>query len=143
MRAVVDTNVLIRALIKPDGSVGPILTRLANGGYTLIYSDPLLDELLEKLALPRIRDKYSIDADVIEGFLQLLVLRGEHVTPTRHVKICRDPDDDRVIEAALEGGADFIVSGDSDLTVLGSAEGIPIISPSAFLRALDADPRSL
>jgi putative PIN family toxin of toxin-antitoxin system len=137
MRAVVDTNILIRALIKPGGSVGPILARLVKGDYTLIYSDPLLSELLEKLALPRIRDKYGIDADVTEGFLQLLVLRGEQVTPTRHVKICRDPDDDRVIEAALEGAADFIVSGDDDLIVLSSIEGVPVVSPSEFLRALD------
>jgi putative PIN family toxin of toxin-antitoxin system len=136
MRAVVDTNVLIRALIKPDGSVGPILARLASGDYTLIYSDPLLDELLGKLALRRIRDKYSIDADVTEGLLQLLVLRGEHVTPSRRVKICRDPDD-YVIEAALEGGAGFIVSGDDDLIVLSGIEGIPIVSPSEFLRELD------
>ena len=42
MRAVVDTNILIRALIKPRGTVGPIITRLRNGDYTLVYSTPLL-----------------------------------------------------------------------------------------------------
>ena len=137
MRAVVDTNILIRALIKPQGSVGPILTRLSAGDYVLVYTDALLDELLEKLALPRIRIKYGIGDDVVEGFLQVLLLRGDHVAPRRAVRISRDPDDDRVIEAALEGTADYIVSGDGDLTELIEVEGIPIVAPSTFLRALD------
>jgi predicted nucleic acid-binding protein len=63
-------------------------------------------------------------------------VREEQVRPSRRVKICRDPDDDRVIEAALEGRADFIVSGDDDLIVLVSVENIQIVSPSEFLREL-------
>ncbi len=59
MRAVVDTNILIRAVIKPDGTVGPILPRLVAEEYVLVYSRPLLAELLEKLELPRIKDKYG------------------------------------------------------------------------------------
>jgi predicted nucleic acid-binding protein len=63
MRAVVDTNILIRAVIKPDGTVGPVLQRLVQGDYVLIYSRPLLVELLEKLELPRIKEKYAIADD--------------------------------------------------------------------------------
>ena len=137
MRAVIDTNILIRALIKPDGTVGPILTRLADGEYTLVYSEPLLDELLEKLALPRIRTKYGIDNDVIESLLHLLALRAELVSPTRRMKICRDPDDDRVIEAALDGHANYIVSGDADLLTLGVVDHLPIVLPFEFLQILD------
>lgn len=137
MRAVVDTNILIRALIKPDGTVGPVLTRLADGDYALIYSDWLLDELLEKLALPRIYEKYSIDADIIEGFLRLLAWRGEHVVPNQRVKLCRDPDDDHVLEAALAGAADFIVTSDSDLLDLNKTFAIPIVRPVEFLLTLD------
>jgi predicted nucleic acid-binding protein len=58
LRAVVDTNILIRAVIMPSGTVGSVITRLQEGDYTLVYSQPLMDELLEKLALPRIRKKY-------------------------------------------------------------------------------------
>lgn len=137
MRAVVDTNILIRALIKPNGTVGPVLSRLALGEYVLIYSEPLVDELVEKLALPRIRNKYSIDDDVVEGVLQLIALRAEPVTPARRVTICRDPDDNRVLEAAHAGQADFIVSGDADLLDLKSFEKIPIVTPFVFLLALD------
>ena len=58
MRAVVDTNIFIRAVLKPDGTVGPIVTRLAAADYVLIYSHELLVELVEKLELPRIKQKY-------------------------------------------------------------------------------------
>jgi predicted nucleic acid-binding protein len=60
MRAVVDTSILVRALIKPRGTVGPVLRRLRDGAYTLIYSEPLLEELADVLSRPRIRDKYHI-----------------------------------------------------------------------------------
>ena len=96
MKAVVDTNILIRALIKPRGTVGPIMTRLRNGDYTLVYSTPLLDELLEKLALPRIRHKYRLGVNDIEALVALIALRGDLVTPNRSIKVCRDPDDDMV-----------------------------------------------
>jgi predicted nucleic acid-binding protein len=78
MRAVVDTTILIRALIKPRGTVGHVLTRLAEGQYVIV-----------KLVLPRIHAKYAIDAQTIETTVALLALRGELVHPTRTVKACR------------------------------------------------------
>lgn len=135
MRAVIDTNILIRALIKPQGTVGPVLHRLRNGEYTLIYSEPLLDELLAKLALPRIRDKYAIDDETVTALIALLALRGELLAPTRKVKVCRDPNDDMVIEAALAGAADVIVTGDDDLLTLEEFEHIRLVTPRDFLAA--------
>lgn len=134
-RAVVDTNILIRALIKPRGTVGPVLTRLAAAEYTLVYSQPLLDELFEKLALPRIRDKYALDESVLETVLALLSLRGELVKPVRTVQVCRDPDDDALIEAALAGNAEYLVTGDQDLLVLKKFEDVRIVTPRVFLAA--------
>lgn len=136
MKAVVDTNILIRALIKPRGTVGPILTRLRNGDYTLVYSTPLLDELIEKLALPRIRHKYRLGVNEIEALVALIALRGALVTPSRRVKVCRDPDDDMVIEAALAGMAEYVVTGDKDLLTLKDFEFIRFITPRVFLAML-------
>ena len=134
--AVVDTNILIRALIKPQGTVGPVLGRLRAGDYVLVYSEPLLEELLAKLTLPRIRTKYHLDDQVIEAFLALIALRGRQVTPARPVQICRDPDDDRVIEAALAGDAGYVVTGDEDLLTLVQFEGLRFIGPREFLEVL-------
>lgn len=136
IRAVVDTNILIRALIKPGGTVGPVLTRLRNGDYVLLYADPLLYELVAKLALPRIRIKYHLDDDDVEAIVALILLRGEPVTPMRRIKACRDPEDDIVLEVAVAGRADFIVTGDNDLLVLHPFESIPIVGPAEFLNAL-------
>jgi putative PIN family toxin of toxin-antitoxin system len=137
MRAVVDTNILIRAIIKPEGTVGPILRRLAVAEYQLVYSRALLDELLEKLALPRLRDKYRISDDAVADIVALLVLRAELVAPDFTLTICRDPDDNRIIEAALAGRASCIVTGDEDLLVLKQYEGVEIIAPREFIARLD------
>lgn len=136
MRAVVDTNILIRALIKPRGTVGPVLTQLAAGKYVIVYSEPILDELIAKLVLPRIRNKYAIDDQTIETTVALLALRGELVYPTRQVKVCRDPHDDMLIEAALAGNAAYVVTGDEDLLVLKKYETVRMVTPRAFLAAL-------
>lgn len=136
MRAAVDTNILIRALIKPRGTVGPVLTQLAEGKYVIVYSEPMLDELIAKLVLPRIRNKYAIDDPAIETTVALLALRGELVYPTRRVKVCRDPHDDMLIEAALAGNATYVVTGDEDLLVLKKYATVRMVTPRAFLAAL-------
>lgn len=136
-RAIVDTNILIRAVIMPSGTVGPVITRLRDGDYTLVYSAPLIDELLEKLTLPRIREKYHLNDQDIDDLLALIALRGELVTPTRKVKICRDPQDDMFIEAALAGNAEVVVTGDEDLLTVKEFETVRFITPRAFLALLD------
>jgi len=138
IRAVVDTNIFIRALIKLQGTVGPVLTHLRYGDYTLLYADPLLDELVAKLALPRIRDKYHLSDEDVQIVLSFILLHGEPVTPQRRIMACRDPKDDIVLEVAVTGRADFIVTGDNDLLVLHPFEGIPIIGPAEFLKALES-----
>jgi len=65
MRAVVDTNILVRAIIMPHGTVGPVLLRLRRSEYTLLYAQPLLEELIDVLNRPRIRLKYSLTEDDI------------------------------------------------------------------------------
>jgi putative PIN family toxin of toxin-antitoxin system len=129
MPAVVDTNILIRAIIKPQGTVGPILRRLARAEYQLVYSRPLLEELLEKLTLPRLRDKYSITDDAV----------ADLVAPDFVVTVCRDPEDNKVIEAALAGRANCIVTGDEDLLTLHQYESIDFIAPREFIARLDAE----
>lgn len=139
MRAVIDTNILVRALIMPHGTVGPVLLRLRQGDYTLLYAPSLLAELIDVLNRPRIRTKYGLSEEDIKTVIRLLLLRGEPVTPTRTITACRDPKDNKFLEVAVAGQADAICSGDEDLLVLHPFEGIPIIQPAEFLRRLDEE----
>jgi len=138
MRAVVDTNILIRALLKPTGTVAPVLGRLRAGDYAVLYSTELLEEIADVLSRSRFRSKYGIQGEDIEALLGLIVLRGEGVVPLERIEACRDPKDNKVLDVAVEGRADVIVSGDDDLLVLSPFRDIPILSASAFLRRLDA-----
>ena len=136
MRAVVDTNILIRALIKPEGSVGPILSRLAAGEFVLVLSEPILDEFVATVSLPRIREKYRIDDQAVATVLDLFAWRGLLVIANKKVAVCRDPKDNMFLEASDEAGASWIVTGDEDLLVLGSHGTARIDTPSAFLSHL-------
>ena len=141
MRVVVDTNVLVRALIMPHGTAGPVLLRLRHGDYTLLYAQSLLEELLDVLNRPHIRHKYGLTEQDIETVMGLVLLHGEAVTPEQRISACRDPKDDKFLEVAVAGKADVIVSGDKDLLALHPFAGIPILSPADFLRMLDAEKR--
>jgi len=138
MRAVVDTNILVRAVIQPTGSVGPVLLRLRQGDYRLLFAQSLLEELVDVLNRPRIRDKYRLTNQDIEAGVGLILLRGEAVRPRERITACRDPKDDKFLEVAAAGAADVIVSGDEGLLVLHPFSGIPILQPAAFLEMLDA-----
>jgi putative PIN family toxin of toxin-antitoxin system len=96
----------------------------------------LLDELSDVLQRPRLRLKYSLREEDIEALIKLLLLLGEAVEPAQRITACRDPKDDKVLEAAVEGKAQFIVTGDKDLFVLSPFKGIFILGPSAFLERL-------
>jgi uncharacterized protein len=139
MRAVVDTNILVRAVIRPQGTVGPVLLRLRQGEYTLLYAWESLEELIDVLNRPRIRDKYYVTDQDIQTVVGLLLVREEDVTLVERVTACRDPKDDKFLEIAVAGEADVIVSGDQDLLALHSYASVPIVPPNAFLRMLDEE----
>ncbi|MBM3122309.1 MAG: putative toxin-antitoxin system toxin component, PIN family [Chloroflexi bacterium] len=141
IRAVIDTSILIRALIKPRGTVGPILQALRDADYQLVYSDPLLAELTDVLTRPRLAKKYGVTTEDVATVLSLILLRGEPVLPVRRIDACRDPMDNMVMEAAVAGQVDFIVSGGKDLLTLSPFERIPVLSPAAFLRRLASERR--
>lgn len=77
-------------------------------------------------------DRY-LTWDERETFLQALADRVEMIEPSIRVAACRDPDDDKILELAVPGTADVIVSGDPDLLVLSPFDGIAILTPSELL----------
>ena len=136
MRAVVDTGVLVSALIRRQGTTGDLMRALRDGRFTAIYSTDRVVEIIDVLGRPAFRSKYHIEPDDITALINLIRLRGELVTPARRVAACRDPKDDRFLEAALAGDADCVVSGDADLLDLTPFENIPILRPAEFLARL-------
>jgi len=136
VRAVIDTGVLVSALIHRQGTTGEVLRALRDGRFTAVYSTDLLVEIIDVLGRPSLRLKYHIEPDDISVVINLIRLRGDLVMPAHKVTACRDPKDDRFLEAALAGAADCIVSGDTDLLDLTSFEGIPILRPAEFLARL-------
>jgi putative PIN family toxin of toxin-antitoxin system len=137
IRAVVDTNILVRAVIKPTGSVGPVLQRLRRREYILLISRATLDETADVLYRPRLRTKYQLSNRVLRAMIRLIVLRSELIRPDRRIVACRDPRDDKFLEVAVSGRAQVIVSGDEDLLALNPFERNPIVTPARFLARLD------
>lgn len=133
MRSVIDTGVLVSALIRRQGTTGEVLRLLRDGQFTAVYSTDILVEIIDVLGRPALRAKYHIEPDDIRIVINVIRLRGDLVIPTRKVTACRDPKDDKFLEAALAGKADAIISGDADLLVLNPFEEIPILRPAEFL----------
>jgi uncharacterized protein len=96
-----------------------------------------MEEIVDVLSRERFRTKYGIRKQDIETLFLLFTLRGEQLAPEHRIEVCRDPKDDKLLEIAVEGKADALVTGDDDLLVLHPFRGIPIIGPAEFLRRLD------
>ena len=137
LRVVLDTNVIVSGTIQNAGNPFRILEGWRKGHFILIASYALIDEARRVLHYPRVKKKYHITEKQIRGVIKNL--RNYSVITPGKLKlrvIERDPNDDEVLIAALEGEADYIVSGDSDLKELKSYRGIRIVSPAEFVKLL-------
>ena len=129
MKVVADTNVLVSALIFPGGSPEAFYRLALEGRIDLVTSRPLLAELGRVLM-----EKFGWEAERAEEAIGQVVRLAEIVAPQEALsEIEADPADNRVLEAAAEGGVDAIVSGDRHLLALSSWRGIEIQSPAAFI----------
>lgn len=128
MRLVVDTNVFISAALKQASWPGMVLRWLDQYGG-LLKTATTEREVMEVLERPRIAPKV---APVFADNLRRVFAAADLVTISETVTGCRDPDDDKFLELAVNGRADAIISGDDDLLVLDTFRGIPIITPAAF-----------
>ena len=130
MKIVLDTNTLVSA-IGWEGPPARIFRACRAGRFDLIISSQLLDELTRVLTYPKLR---TIAQHPELPEILRWVHAPEHVViPKRTVRVVTaDPPDNRVLEAAVEGKADVMISGDEHLLGLIVFEGIPILSPAAF-----------
>jgi len=130
MRIVVDTNVIVSALV--FGGLPRRIFELVEGGYCeLFYAAEIQEETRRVL-----RDKFGWDEDRLDRYLRTLWSLGKRVVLRHRVNAVReDPDDNRILECALAADADVIVSGDRHLLKIGAYEGITILTPRDFLKA--------
>ena len=125
-RVVLDTNVLISYSLTSNGIAGIVSDFFIEHGL-LLFSKETFAELKTRLWRPKF-DKYITleQRKRILHDLDMIALWNEIAGKTSY---SRDPDDDKFIETAISGKADFLISGDSDLLNLGIVESIPIFSP--------------
>ena len=115
LRAVVDTNVWVSALLNPRGHPALVLGAFRNSRFLSILSQPLVEELIDVLGRSRIVDKYKLKPEEVAQYTALIVERSEMVSPSGKLHLCRDPRDDMVLETAIVGEASCLVSRDDDI----------------------------
>lgn len=138
LRAVLDCNVYVSAIIRPEGPAGQIIERfLRTSAFDLVMSPAIRDEVLGALAYPKVRKSLKRDVDPDLWFEDIVLLArmvaGEHQVTS----VSADPDDDAYIAAALEGRCSYVVSGDPDLLTLNEHSGVRMVTPRTFLTMLD------
>ncbi len=132
---VVDTSVLISALLKPN-SVPAQALEYARTHFKIALSTETLTELTKVLSRDYLTRYRTIDER--EAFLVLYSELAELIPITEHVTDCRDAKDNKFLDLAIASKAQILVSSDSDLLVLHPYRDIQILMPSAFLQTMAA-----
>jgi hypothetical protein len=135
-RAVLDANVFVSGILSPKGTPARLLRALRDGDFDLVTSQVINEEILSVLERPRIRDRYRLRGEVFDVAAILFGAAAVLADP-KPVRGSPDPDDDKYLAAAVDGRADYLVTGDkAGLLGIAEFEGIPIVSPREFLRIL-------
>ena len=124
-RVVLDTNVLVSAALLSTGPTRAVVDIIRAGAGVVLFSNETFRELQTCLFRPKF-DRY-VSREGRSAYLAQLVLVSERVSIVGARMGCRDPDDDKVLETALMGQADCIVTGDRDLLAMSPFHGIPIV----------------
>ncbi len=133
-RVVIDTNVLISALLQPSGRTASVLEAVRDAQGMLLFADETFDEFASRLMRPKF-DRYA-EVATRQRFIADVAAVATWVAITGGVRASRDPDDDKFVEVAVNGAADCIVSGDGDLLELDPLGDLRIVTPRAFLEQL-------
>lgn len=134
MRVVLDTNVVVSSFIAPTSIPAQVVELMRRDEFELLVSEAILAEYASVLKYPHIQARHRrSDAeveDIIEGFRIVAML----VEPVHRLEVVKDDtEDNKFLECAVEGGAEFIVSGDKHLLAIKEYAGIHILTPTAFL----------
>jgi len=128
VRAVYDTNIFVSAFAIPGGRAGAAILKAIEGDVHLVISRDIIREVIEVMAR-----KFDRNPEELARMAVYLSELAEVVTPRRRLKVLRDEPDNRILECAVAGKADVVVTGDQAMLRLGSYRRIRILSLKDFL----------
>jgi len=128
VKVVFDTNILVSALVFPGGRGEAALRRIVEEQDQLVISKPIIDELLGILGR-----KFARDAEELAHAAVFLSELGILVKPRQRLRVVKDDPDNRILECAIAGRADAIVTGDKALLGLREYQGVRILSLREYL----------
>ncbi len=120
-RVVIDTNLLISAIIVSGSTPDKLLRLWQDDRYSLLISEELLEEIIDVCTRPKFKDAYNLFFEKSSELIGNLKLSAELVSPTPEKELpihSRDSKDDKLLTCALSGGATHLITGDEDLLVL-------------------------
>lgn len=127
-RVVFDSNILVSALVFPGGRGEAALRRIIDETDQLVLSRPIVDELLDVLAR-----KFARDAEELAHVAVFVTELAVVVAPKRRLRVVKDDPDNRILECAVAGRAEVIVTGDKALLALKLYEKVRILSLREYL----------
>ncbi len=130
MKIVFDSNIFISAFIIPNSKAEKAILKVLDSNDSLIISKSIIDEILSVLS-----SKFYRNSEAISHTALYLSEIAQIVEPNREIHIFKDEPDNRVLECALQGKADAIVTGDKVMLKLKEFEGIKIISLKEYLES--------
>jgi putative PIN family toxin of toxin-antitoxin system len=142
MRVVVDTNVWVSAFLAQRGYPARLIEAFRQALIEVVVSEPLIRELDAVLRRPRLVSKYQLSDQSINEYISLIKRQSVWVSVSGTLHICRDPRDDFLLETALFGGAEYLVTRDDDLkrdldlTQRMAEWGVQVVSVQQFLNLL-------
>ncbi|MEK7119105.1 MAG: putative toxin-antitoxin system toxin component, PIN family [Patescibacteria group bacterium] len=122
----VDTNIFVSGILY-GGNAEAVLRLFQSTRIEVVMSPDVLAEILITL------QKFSVPQSTLDELSDLLQSKAGKVNPKERIRLSRDPKDNMLLEAAVAGRADYLVTGDKDLLTLGSHGRTLIVTPKAFL----------
>lgn len=113
--ALLDTNVWISAFLKPTGPPGRVVASWQRGDFSSVTSLSQIAEITEVLGRSRLTRRFKYPRRDAEAFVRLIAARATIVQISGDLQVCRDPDDNEILEAAIRGTSRYLVTRDDDL----------------------------
>jgi len=135
MRVVLDANQYVSAVLKPSSKPAEVVQLALEKKLALLASEAILEEIERVLCYPKLKKIHQLNTEEIDRYIQE-IQEAATITPgkLKIQAVKEDPTDDKYLVCAVEGEADYIVTGDQRLKAMGSFRGILIVDPANFLR---------